>query len=72
MLKQSNQKSSEEQGSSQISRLSQVEMALEALRNVIKNNPGMLLLCPQWGEGGYKIMIPPSPILWDLAFMYKI
>ncbi|XP_053386463.1 dnaJ homolog subfamily C member 13-like isoform X2 [Mercenaria mercenaria] len=45
MLKQSNQKSSEGQGSSQLSRLSQVEMALEALRNVIKNNPGVEIQC---------------------------
>lgn len=26
-------------------RLTNVEMALEALRNVIRNNPGMLLWC---------------------------
>lgn len=39
--KQSNKNSPEGQGSTQMSRLGQVEMALEALRNVIRNNPGI-------------------------------
>ena len=47
MLKKS-QNSTEGQGASQNDRLIQVEMALEALRNVIKNNPGMNLSLQTW------------------------
>ena len=47
MLKKS-QNSTEGQGASQNDRLIQVEMALEALRNVIKNNPGMILSLIDW------------------------
>lgn len=43
--KQSNKNSPEGQGSTQMSRLGQVEMALEALRNVIRNNPGVEIQC---------------------------
>lgn len=41
MLQQQHQKSSQAQNST---RLKQVELALEGLRNVIKNNPGMNIL----------------------------
>ena len=48
MLQQSKQNNSPDgQGSSQMSRLSQVEMALEALRNVIRNNSGIVIKLKQ-------------------------
>ncbi|WAR09956.1 DJC13-like protein [Mya arenaria] len=52
MLQKSNKNSPDGQGSSQLSRLGQVEMALEALRNVIKNNQGVEIQC----IGHFKLM----------------
>ena len=46
MLQQTAKNSPQGQGSTQLSRLGQVEMALEALRNVIRNNPGMSFVNP--------------------------
>ncbi|KAL3854398.1 hypothetical protein ACJMK2_013668 [Sinanodonta woodiana] len=43
MLQQQNQESPNQ--NSQVSRLPQVQMALEALRNVIRNNPGVDIQC---------------------------
>lgn len=45
VLQQSGKNSPQGQGSTQRSRLCHVEMALEALRNVIRNNPGVEIQC---------------------------